>query len=75
MPQMPVANGAIAAIRQKSERAGGITNDMKVTVENHIQTTADPQAVGQAVSVGVDRALTRSNRNLVNAQTGVVQKG
>lgn len=75
MPQMPVANGAIAAIRQKSERSGGITNDMKVTVENHIQTTADPQAVGQAVSVGVDRALTRSNRNLVNAQTGVVQKG
>lgn len=75
MPQMPVANGAIAAIRQKSERSGGITNDMKVTVENHIQTTADPQAVGQAVSAGVDRALTRSNRNLVNAQTGVVQKG
>jgi hypothetical protein len=75
MPQMPVANGAIAAVRQKSERSGGITNDMKVTVENHIQTTADPQAVGQAVSVGVDRALTRSNRNLVNAQTGVVQKG
>lgn len=75
MPQMPVANGAIAAIRQKSERSGGITNDMKVTVENHIQTTADPQAIGQAVSVGVDRALTRSNRNLVNAQTGVVQKG
>lgn len=75
MPQMPVANGAIAAIRQKSERSGGITNDMKVTVENHIQTTADPHAVGQAVSAGVDRALTRSNRNLVNAQTGVVQKG
>ena len=75
MPQMPVANGAIAAIRQKSERSGGITNDMKVTVENHIQTTADPQAVVQAVSAGVDRALTRSNRNLVNAQTGVVQKG
>ena len=75
MPQMPVANGAIAAVRQKSERSGGITNDMKVTVENHIQTTADPQAVGQAVSAGVDRALTRSNRNLVNAQTGVVQKG
>ena len=75
MPQMPVANGAIAAIRQKTERSGGITNDMKVTVENHIQTTADPQAVGQAVSAGVDRALTRSNRNLVNAQTGVVQKG
>lgn len=75
MPQMPVANGAIAAIRQKSERSGGITNDMKVTVENHIQTTADPQAVGQAVSAGIDRALTRSNRNLVNAQTGVVQKG
>lgn len=75
MPQMPFANGAIAAIRQKSERSGGITNDMKVTVENHIQTTADPQAVGQAVSAGIDRALTRSNRNLVNAQTGVVQKG
>lgn len=75
MPQMPVANGAIAAIRQKSERSGGITNDMKVTVENHIQTTADPKAVGQAVSAGIDRALTRSNRNLVNAQTGVVQKG
>ena len=75
MPQMPVANGAIAAIRQKSERSGGITNDMKVTVENHIQTTADPKAIGQAVSAGIDRALTRSNRNLVNAQTGVVQKG
>ncbi len=73
-PQMPVATPYVAAKAQR-ESAEGVRNDMRINVENHITTSADPQAVGQAVTNGVDTALARRNRMLVNMQTGVVQKG
>lgn len=52
-----------------------VNNDMKVTVETHIQTDSDPQAVGRAVTGGVTNAMNRAKDWLANASTGVVQKG
>lgn len=74
-PQASQQQVAAQQIQQGAYRSEGIQNTMNVTVENHIQTTADPQAVSQAVGSSVGSALNKSNTMLVNAQTGVVQKG
>lgn len=76
MAQMEAVAPGIASAKQAFGTAkGGITNDMNVTVQNNITTTADPNEVASAVAGGVNNALTKSRRMLVNAQTGVVQKG
>lgn len=73
-PQAAVAM-PYAAVSAQREHADGIRNDMRINVENHITTSADPEAVGAAVTSGIDSALARRNKMLVNMQTGVVQKG
>lgn len=76
MAQMEaVAPGVASAKQAFGSDKGGITNDMNVTVHNNITTSADPTEVATAVTGGVNNALAKSRRMLVNAQTGVVQKG
>lgn len=50
-------------------------NRQTVNVETHITTSADPEAVAGAVERGVGRGLSRTNSILVNANSGVKQKG
>lgn len=50
-------------------------NRQTVNVETHITTNADPEAVAGAVARGVNRGLSRNGSILVNANTGVIQKG
>lgn len=73
MPTPPAAAGAIAAQKSGREQAG-VQNAMEINVTNNIQTTADPQEVGQAVGGAMDNALSRRNRMLVAAQSGVISK-
>ena len=70
----PAAAGVITT-QSASKGSKGVENNMQITVENNIQTSADPQAVGEAVGKSMDSAFAKRNRMLVNAQTGVVQKG
>ena len=72
-PTPPAAAGAIAAQKAGREQAG-VQNAMEINVTNNIQTTADPQEVGQAVGGAMDNALSRRNRMLVAAQSGVISK-
>lgn len=67
--------GAIAAQASGSDSSPTVKNNLRVTVETHIQTDADPKAVGEAVSQGVNRAMMRGKDLIANAATGVVQKG
>lgn len=67
--------GAIAAQNGGSDSSPTVKNNLRVTVETHIQTDADPKAVGEAVSQGVNRAMMRGKDLIANAATGVVQKG
>lgn len=70
---MQATVGSFAAA--KSASAGpGVTNDMQIQVTNNIQTNGDPEAVGQAVGGAMDNALSRRNRMLVAAQSGVISK-
>ena len=68
------ASGVITA-QASSKGKAGVENNMQITVENNINTSADPEAVGEAVGKSMDSAFAKRNRMLVNAQTGVVQKG
>lgn len=66
---MQATVGSFAAA--KSAIAGpGVTNDM----QNNIQTNGNPEAVGQAVGGAMNNALSRRNRMLVAAQSGVISK-
>ena len=67
--------GVIAAHTAGSDSSPSVKNNLRVTVETHIQTDADPKAVGEAVSQGVNRAMMRGKDLIANAATGVVQKG
>lgn len=67
--------GALAASTANANNQPQVKNNLRVTVETHIQTDADPQAVGEAVSQGVNRAMMRGKDLIANAATGVVQKG
>lgn len=67
--------GFIAAQNSGSDSSPTVKNNLRVTVETHIQTDADPKAVGEAVSRGVNRAMMRGKDLIANAATGVVQKG
>lgn len=70
---MQATVGSFAAA--KSANAGpGVTNDMQIQVTNNIQTNGNPEAVGQAVGGAMDNALSRRNRMLVAAQSGVISK-
>ena len=70
---MQATVGSFAAA--KSASAGpGVTNDMQIQVTNNIQTNGNPEAVGQAVGGAMDNALSRRNRMLVAAQSGVISK-
>ena len=70
---MQATVGSFAAA--KSAIAGpGVTNDMQIQVTNNIQTNGNPEAVGQAVGGAMDNALSRRNRMLVAAQSGVISK-
>ena len=68
------ASGVITA-QASSKGKAGVENNMQITVENNINTSADPESVGEAVGKSMDSAFAKRNRMLVNAQTGVVQKG
>lgn len=67
--------GALAASTANANNQPQVKNNLRVTVETHIQTDADPKAVGEAVSQGVNRAMMRGKDLIANAATGVVQKG
>lgn len=67
--------GALAASTANANNQLQVKNNLRVTVETHIQTDADPKAVGEAVSQGVNRAMMRGKDLIANAATGVVQKG
>lgn len=71
-PEQTAAGGIAAA--QAVAAGAGVSNDMKISVVNNIQTQDDPQAVGQAVGGAMDNALSRRNRMLVAAQSGVISK-
>lgn len=67
--------GALAASTANANNQPQVKNNLRVTVETYIQTDADPKAVGEAVSQGVNRAMMRGKDLIANAATGVVQKG
>lgn len=67
--------GALAASTANANNQPQVKNNLRVTVETHIQTDADPKAVGEAVSQGVNRAMMQGKDLIANAATGVVQKG
>ena len=66
--------GMFAAAAAASNAAPGVSNDMQINVTNNIQTNGDPEAVGNAVGGAMDNALSRRNRMLVAAQSGVISK-
>lgn len=66
--------GMFAAAAAASNAAPGVSNDMQITVTNNIQSNGDPEAVGNAVGGAMDNALSRRNRMLVAAQSGVISK-
>ena len=66
--------GMFAAAAAASNAAPGVSNDMQINVTNNIQTNGDPEAVGNAVGGAMDNALSRCNRMLVAAQSGVISK-
>lgn len=71
-PQQATVGGFAAA--QSASAGPGVMNDMQIQVTNNIQTNGDPEAVGQAVGGAMDNALSRRNRMLVAAQSGVISK-
>lgn len=68
------AGGMAASAAASSNASGGVSNAMEINVTNNIQTNGDPEAVGQAVGGAMDNALSRRNRMLVAAQSGVISK-
>lgn len=76
MQSAPVqAAGGMVAATRAAQASTGVANTMDISVVNNIQTTSDdPQAVGQAVGSAMDNALSRRNRMLVAAQSGVISK-
>ena len=68
-------SGDIAAQRAAKQSQPSISNNMEINVNNNIQTKDDPEAIGAAVGKGLDNTMSKRNRMLVNAQSGVVQKG
>ena len=51
-----------------------MANQMEMNVVNNIQTNGSPEDVGKAVGGAMDNALSRRNRMLVAAQSGVISK-
>ena len=68
------AGGMAASAAASSNASGGVSNAMEINVTNNIQTNGNPEAVGQAVGGAMDNALSRRNRMLVAAQSGVISK-
>lgn len=68
------AAGSIAAARATSDSVSPVSNQMEMNVVNNIQTNGSPEEVGQAVGGAMDNALSRRNRMLVAAQSGVISK-
>ena len=68
------AGGIAASAAASSNASGGVSNAMEINVTNNIQTNGNPEAVGQAVGGAMDNALSRRNRMLVAAQSGVISK-
>ena len=68
------AAGAIAASQAKTSQAPAVANQMEMNVVNNIQTNGSPEDVGKAVGGAMDNALSRRNRMLVAAQSGVISK-
>lgn len=68
------AGGMAASAAASSNASGGVSNAMEINVTNNIQTNGTPEAVGQAVGGAMDNALSRRNRMLVAAQSGVISK-
>lgn len=68
------AGGMAASAAASSNASGGVSNAMEINVTNNIQTNGNPDAVGQAVGGAMDNALSRRNRMLVAAQSGVISK-
>lgn len=70
------APSGIAALNAwKPQDTPSVNNDMKVTVQTTVNTSADPNEVGSAVASGVNRAMGRAKDYIANSATGVVQKG
>lgn len=66
---------SIVAQMATSPNVTNSDNRQTVNVETHITTSADPESVANAVANGVNRGLARNGAILVNANTGVLQKG
>lgn len=66
--------GMFAAAAAASNAAPGVSNDMQITVTNNIQSNGDPEEIGRAIGVALDSSLSRRNRMLVAAQSGVISK-
>lgn len=76
VPAVAGAPSGIAALNAwRPSEGNSVNNDMKVTVQTNITTSADPSEVGNAVAGGVNRAMTKAKDYIANAATGVVQKG
>lgn len=68
------AVGTIAASPARSQSGAAVSNQMEFNVTNNIQTNSTPEDVGRAVGGAMDSALSRRNRMLVAAQSGVISK-
>lgn len=66
--------GMFAAAAAASNAAPGVSNDMQITVTNNIQSNGDPEEIGRAIGGALDSSLSRRNRMLVAAQSGVISK-
>ena len=71
---MMAANSNIAAQHAGRGDAPAVNNDVRVTVENHIQTADNPQAISRAVGQSVTAGANRAANILANAPSGVNQK-
>jgi hypothetical protein len=75
-PPTPVIAGApagIAAANASTQNA--VNTDMKVTVQTTVNAKGDGEAIGEAVSGNVQKAMGRARDYIQNAVSGVVQKG
>lgn len=68
------AVGTIAASPARNPSGSAVSNQMEFNVTNNIQTNGTPEDVGRAVGGAMDSALSRRNRMLVAAQSGVISK-
>ena len=66
--------GMFAAAAAASNAAPGVSNDMQITVTNNIQSNGDPEEIGRAIGGALESSLSRRNRMLVAAQSGVISK-